>query len=179
MLHFKLISQALRALLHCEQLWATLVMQWSQNILALHAWYLCEQFDTCISLIISFKYGSFTTENSGPETLLRSCATVPPLHTGLQKLHYYPDHQGPWWQSNLSLENNLGTSDDDEEDNAKTKYGVSGPLSLHGPSIWEDPSFYRLAGQNTIAFSPYTANLAPLCNITRQKSVTWVFWSQE
>ena len=44
--------------------------------------------------------------------------------------------------------------------------------SLHGRSIWEDPSFYRLPGQNTIAFSPYTANLAPLCNLTR---VTGVF----
>ena len=102
------------------------------------------------------------------------------IHTGHQKPHYYPDHQGPWWQSNLSLENNLGTDDDenddndddnddddDDEDDAKTKYGLSGPLSLHGLSIWEDPSFYRLAGQNTIAFSPYTANLAPLCNITQ------------
>ena len=31
-------------------LWAPLVMQWSQKSLALHAWYQCEQFDTCISL---------------------------------------------------------------------------------------------------------------------------------
>ena len=50
------------------------------------------------------------------------------------------------------------------------------PTAVHVASIWEeDPSFYRLSAQNTIAFSPYTDNLAPLCNITRQKSVTWVF----
>ena len=50
------------------------------------------------------------------------------------------------------------------------------PTAVHVASIWEeDPSFYRLSAQNTIAFSPYTDNLAPLCNITRQKSGTWVF----
>lgn len=44
------------------------------------------------------------------------------------------------------------------------------PTAVHVASIWEeDPSFYRLSAQNTIAFSPYTDNLAPLCNITLPK----------
>ena len=105
--------------------------------------------------------------------MLRKCSQV---HTALDARKFIiPRIAWPWWHPNLSLENlslvPTGTDRWWGWGRLSAKYRLCRPL-LYRRSIWEDPSFYRLPGQNTIAFSPYTANLAPLCNLTR---VTGVF----